>query len=104
MSSESKQVRVDALIKAACGHGESRRRQGVPLDTIFREYEMLREATWTQLKILAPGATGFDAIFVIDGLLTIASRGSMIGFHRKEMETNHRFDAQLDELKRAVPS
>src|SRR5688572_7811443 len=52
MSGAPREERVDAMIAAACGHGEFRRRQKVEVNSIFTEYDVVRAATWRQLKTL----------------------------------------------------
>lgn len=104
MSSASREERVDALIAAACRHGEYRRRQGVDVHSIFTEYDVIRAATWRQLKTLIGAPTSYDAIFVIDGLLSVASRGTILGYHKDEMKANGLFDKHQAELKKTVRS
>lgn len=104
MSPAPRAERVDAMIAAACRHGEYRRRQGVDVHSIFTEYDVVRTATWRQLKTLVGAPTSYDAIFVIDGLLSVATRGTILGFHRKEMEANGLWDKHLLELKKTVRS
>jgi hypothetical protein len=104
MGSGSREARVDALIAAACAHGYSRREQNFEVPAIFSEYDRLRTATWRLLRELADAPTSFDAIFVIDGLLSVASRGTVLGFHRREMEELGLWDKHLTELKKTVRS
>jgi hypothetical protein len=104
MSDAPRSQRVNALIDAACGHGESRRKQGVDVQSLFTEYFVVRTATWRQLKILTRPPTSYNAIFVIDGLLSIASRGTVLGYHRKEMEANGLWKAHRAELEKSVRS
>jgi hypothetical protein len=104
MSSASRGERVDAMIAAACSHGHSRRKQGMDVPSIFREYDVVRAATWRQLKTLVDAPTSYDAIFVIDGLLSIATRVTVLGYHRDEMEANGLWSKHLLELKQSVRS
>jgi hypothetical protein len=104
MSDAPRDVRVNALIDAACSHGESRREQGVDVPSLFIEYDVIRTATWRQLQTLAGAATAYNAIFVIDGLLSVASRGTVLGYHRKEMEANGLWSKHLEELRETVRS
>jgi hypothetical protein len=104
MSSESREIRVNAMIEAACSHGEFRRKQGFDVGTLLQEYDRLRSATWNNMKDLVPAPTSFDAIFVIDGLFTIASRATVLGFHRAEMLENGLWDKHITELKKLVTS
>ncbi len=104
MSSAGREERVTALVDAACAHGEYRRRQGVDMESVFREYDKVRAATWQSLKQLVQAPTSFDAIFVIDGLLSIATRATILGFHRAEMEANGLWDKHRQALRETVRS
>ncbi len=104
MSDEARDVRVNALIDSACAHGESRRAQGLDVPSLFTEYDVVRTATWKSLKSLALPLTSYNAIFVIDGLLSVASRGTVLGYHRKEMEANGLWATQREELRKTVRS
>lgn len=104
MSSAPREERVDAMIGAACNHGAFRKKQNVDVQSIFREYDVVRAATWRQLKTLADAPTSYDAIFVIDGLLSVATRGTVLGYHRAEMEANGLWEKHLLELKKTVRS
>lgn len=104
MSSASRKERVNALIDAACGHGESRRAQRVDVQSLFTEYVVVRTATWRSLKLLIEPPTSYSAIFAIDGLLSIATRGTVLGYHRQEMEKRGLWDAHREELSRSVQS
>lgn len=104
MSSASRGERVDALIQAASNHGGARRTQGVEVESLFTEYDRLRAATWRHLKELVGPPTSLDAIFVIDGLLSVASRATALGYHREEMQLSGLWGKQLEELKKTVRS
>ena len=104
MSSASREERVTALIDAACSHGESRRHHGVDVQSLFLEYDKIRTATWVHVQALAEAPTSFDAIFVIDGLLSIATRGTVLGYHRKAMEANGLWSKHRAELEESVRS
>ena len=104
MSPATRAERVNALVEAACNHGAFRRRQGVDVHSIFREYDVIRAVTWRQLKTLVGPPTSYDAIFVIDGLLSVATRGTVLGYHRREMEENGLWSKHLNELKKTVRS
>ncbi len=104
MSSASREERVTALIDAACAHGDARRRQRVDVHSLFIEYDKLRAATWRQIKSLASAPTTYDAIFVIDGLFSIATRGTVLGYHRAEMQANGLWLKHRAELEESVRS
>jgi len=104
MSAASREGRVTALIDAACAHGEFRRNQGVEVQSLFTEYDKIRTATWRQVQALAEAPTSYDAIFVIDGLLSIATRGTILGYHRAELEANGLWSKHRAELQDSVRS
>lgn len=104
MSPAPREERVTALIDAACSHGDSRRQQGVDVESLFIEYDKLRGATWRQIQALARAPTTYDAIFVIDGLLSIATRGTVLGYHRAEMQANGLWAKHRSELQESVRS
>jgi len=104
MSSASREQRVTALIDAACAHGDARRQQRVDVQSLFVEYDKLRAATWRQIKALASAPTTYEAIFVIDGLISIATRGTVLGYHRAEMQANGLWLKHRTELQQSVRS
>ena len=104
MSDATRDLRVDAMIAAACSHGASRREQGMEVSSLFREYDLLRAATWGHLSIMAGSPTSFSAIFIIDGLLSVATRATVLGFHRAEMVANGLWAGHLEELRKTVRS
>lgn len=104
MSPASREQRVTALIDAACAHGEFRRAQGVDVPSLFVEYDKIRTATWREVQALAESPTSFEAIFVIDGLLSIATRGTVLGYHRVEMEANGLWSKHRGELRDSIRS
>lgn len=104
MSKAARGERVNSLIDAACAHGEFRRKQGVTVESLFLDYDKIRSATWKQLRDLADASTSFKAIFLIDGLLSIATRGTVLGYHRAEMEANGLWAKHRAELTESVRS
>ena len=74
------------------------------MPSLFTEYDVIRTATWRQLKTLAGPPTSYNVIFVIDGLLSVASRGTVLGYHRKEMEANGLWSTHREELRETVRS
>jgi hypothetical protein len=104
MSSAPREDRVTALIDAACAHGDARRQQRVDVQSLFIEYDKLRAATWRQIQALAEAPTTYEAIFVIDGLLSIATRGTVLGYHRAEMQANGLWLKHQTELQESVRS
>ena len=104
LSDATRDLRVEAMVAAACAHGESRRAQSLPVESLFREYDLLRSATWGQLSVIVGSPTSYSAIFVIDGLLSVATRATVLGYHRQEMMANGLWANHLEELKKTVRS
>lgn len=74
-------------VMAAARHGEERREQGLDTEAIFREYHFLRVALWRYLQELVDDEhTRIRAITRVDLAISIASRASLYGHHRKELE------------------
>jgi PAS domain S-box-containing protein len=66
---------------AARNHAEERRRQGVPIGDVVREYELLRQELWKTLRTQMPDLSGPDVYAVaadtnaaLDTMATIATR------------------------------
>lgn len=76
----------------------------MPVDALFREYDLLRSATWGQLSGIAGSPVSYGAIFVIDGPLSVATRATVLGYHRLEMLANGLWTTHLEELKQTVRS
>lgn len=74
-------------VMAAAKHGEERRGQGIGTEVIFREYHFLRVSLWRYLQDLVDDeATRLRAITRVDMAISIASRASLYGHHRPELE------------------
>jgi hypothetical protein len=102
MGSEERAVRVLRLVEAALGHGRSRRAQNVSVQSLFIDYDIVRIATWEELKQIGGGTAVFNAIFTIDGLLSVASRLTVLGYHEAELLASGLWDKQLATLENLV--
>lgn len=72
---------------AAARHGEERRTQGLDTEVIFREYHFLRVSLWQYLQNLVDDeGSRLKAISRVDMAISIASRASLYGHHRPELE------------------
>lgn len=82
-SSES----VRALVEAALTHGEHRARLGLPDQVIFVEYDLLRRALWRFLNSDKPATERTArAILRMDAAISLATRASIVGLHRRQIE------------------
>lgn len=73
---------AEAMIRVAFEHGRHRREEGYPDVVLFREYHLLRRFLWDELKASdSPQDAIVGAILRIDTAMTIATAGSVHGFH-----------------------
>lgn len=74
-------------VMAATRHGEERRNQGIDTEVIFREYHFLRVSLWRFLQdLLDDEEVRLRAITRVDMAISVASRASLYGHHRPELE------------------
>ena len=88
---------------AAARHGGDRRRQGFGEPVLFTEYARLREAIWRYLRRLGPADAARAAIVRVDGAITCATRASLLGYHRPELEQLGLWPEKLEALAREGP-
>ena len=86
---------------AAAVHGTSRRTQGIGLDLVLREFDVLRQATSTVLRRLSPALSHPELIGRLDFVITTASLASLRGYHRDEFDALGQWPSTLDDLLRA---
>ncbi len=86
---------------AAAVHGTSRRTQGINLDLVLREFDVLRQATSTVLRRLLPTHAHPELIGHLDFVITTASLASLRGYHRDEFDALGQWPSTLDDLLRA---
>lgn len=86
-------------VLAAARHGEERREQGIPTESIFREYHFLRVSLWRYLEsLLDEDRTRLEAITRIDLAISIACRASLYGYHRQELEESGDWPRRVEHL------
>ena len=102
------------LAEVAAKHGEDRVTQGMPDILVLNEYHLLRDAIWAFFRRLAhtrlelgeqaagagaprPG-TAAEAILRVDTALTVATRASLLGYHRAHLERNGRWEGAMERL------
>lgn len=87
---------------AASEHGQTRREQGFPQELVLTEFYLLREAIWRILQRHLPDdATG--AVMRVDTALSTATRASLAGFHRQELERLGQWPAVIERLLETSP-
>ena len=86
------------LVSAALEHGQDRRADGVSPDVIFAEYSVLHYAIWHHFQQVMSGGMRLDAILKIDMSISLATRASLSGYHRAEMEATGSWAGIIDYL------
>ena len=86
---------------AAAVHGTSRRIQGIGLELVLREFDVLRHATNAVLRRHAPSQPHRELIGRLDFVITTASLASLRGYHRDEFDALGQWPSTLDDLLRA---
>jgi hypothetical protein len=93
-----------AKVDAAARHGEHRRQQGIPEQSIFTEYHLLRQAIWYYLvRRFGHADSVTDAIMRIDTAITVATNASLWGYHREEIESLGKWDEGMRRLVSGSP-
>ena len=86
-------------VAAAVEHGVQRRAQGVDEHLVLTEYHLLREAMWRYLRRrYGPSDAATEAIMRIDTAITLATRASLQGYYRDELEAAGRWEGIVDRL------
>lgn len=86
------------LITAALKHGEDRRAGAVPPDVVFTEYSVLHDAIWHHLQRLEGPEQRLQSILLVDIGISLATRASLSGYHRQEMEDMGSWAGIVDHL------
>lgn len=92
--------RVQAGLAPAFEHGAQRRRLGFPDDVLFREYQILRDALWRLVRSEARQEEAHQAIFCLDAAITVATRASLLGYHRAEIDAAGRWEEMARQVER----
>ena len=90
-------------IEAALEHGARRRAHEFPDAVLLTEYYLLREAIWRYLGRTFPDKVANDAILRIDSAIMLATRATLIGYHREEYEQRGSWDTTVDRLVEEAP-
>lgn len=86
------------LIRDSAKHGHDRREQQFGQDNVLVEYQLLRAAMEILLRRVAGPERAARALIQVDAAISIATRASLFGYHRAELEKSGRWPAILDEL------
>lgn len=90
-----------ACLWAAAEHGAVRRAQCTGHEVVFGEYHLLRRVLWQHLAAVeTPPArdAATAAILRIDAAIAVATRASLLGYYRPEMQANGEWPARLETL------
>jgi hypothetical protein len=89
------------IVEAGVEHGEHRATLGVPDSVLFTEYDLLRRAIWRFLQESEFGRASTDAgrgILRIDAAISLATRASLVGYHRPQLEALGRWGTAIQTL------
>lgn len=74
-------------VHAAAEHGVVRRAQRMEQDVVFVEYHLLRRVLWRHIATPSRDPKHVTlAILRIDAAISVATRASLLGYHRAELE------------------
>jgi hypothetical protein len=86
---------------AAAVHGTARRIQGVGMELVLREFDVLRHVANALLRQLSPSRPHREIVGRLDFVITTASLASLRGYHRDEFDALGQWPSTLDDLLRA---
>lgn len=86
---------------AAAVHGTSRRMQGIGLELVLREFDVLRHVANHVLRRVSPSQPCRELVGRLDFVITTASLASLRGYHRDEFDALGQWPSTLDDLLRA---
>lgn len=88
------------MLHTAVRHGEARLSQGFPDSLIYHEYHLLRQAFRSYLREHhdAGDLLVSEAIIRVDAALSLASKGSLRGYHRSAFQERGRWPQAIEEL------
>jgi hypothetical protein len=90
---------VLALAEVAARHATSRAAVGADHSRVVLEYYILRNAVWSYFR---EGDTGereeLQAILFVDVAISMATRAALLGYYRRELEAEGRWEGALDRL------
>jgi hypothetical protein len=73
-------------INLAAAHGQARRQQNIPAETLLQEYYLLRNAMWNHIDKDVRGQDAVTSIIRLDAAVSIATLASLAGYHKDEYE------------------
>lgn len=89
------------LVWTAAKHGQDRREDGFDESLLHTEYLLLRRTLWSYLKgEFRAEPTALDSILRIDAAITLASSGSLLGYHRGTLEKAGRWPDGIETVVR----
>lgn len=86
---------------AAAVHGTSRRMQGIGLESVLHEFDVLRHVANHVLRRISPTQPHRELVGRLDFVITTASLASLRGYHRDEFDALGQWPSTLDDLLRA---
>ena len=86
-------------VSAAADFGGELRAAARPLEELFTEVHVLREAVWQRLQLSAAPAERLTAILRVDVALGIGTRAALTGYFREEHEELDRWAGALATLE-----
>lgn len=90
---------VRGRIEEIARHGSERSRQGLEEAHVLREYHYLRLAIADYLfERWGPEEPVLDALIRVDAAITMATRASLLGYHRSHLEGRGTWSDALDRL------
>ena len=92
------------LAETAARHATARAGEGADHARVVLEYYLLRNAVWSYFREKA--ASGPDeerAIMLVDLAISVATRAALLGYHRRELERQHRWGGALKRLVDEAP-
>lgn len=90
---------LERLAEGALIHGEHRAALGVPDTVIFAEYDLLRRAVWAYFRERGSvSKTAQIAILRFDAAVSLATRSSLLGYHRRQVERLGEWDRVIERV------
>lgn len=95
---------VLALATVAARHASARALLGVDHSRVVLEYYILRNAVWSYFHEGDNGEPAeLQAILFVDVAISIATRAALLGYYRRELEAEGRWEGALDRLVDETP-
>ena len=91
-----------AKVEVAAKHGTDRRVRGFEQDLLFAEFHLLRGAIWDVVRRHYPAAVD-GALLRVDAAISAATRASLYGFHRAELQRAGQWPGILERIVSESP-